>query len=69
MTSSTRLHKRHGIDCEEAYSLVMNGITFLVLISLTIIERLEMHVTDVVTTYQYVSLDNDIYIRNPKAHN
>ena len=52
-----------GIDYEKTYSLVVDAITFRYLISLTIHEKLEMHLMDVVTTYLYGSLDNDIYMK------
>ena len=41
----------------------MDAITLRYLISFTIHERLEMHLMDVVTTYLYGSLDNEIYMK------
>jgi hypothetical protein len=41
----------------------VNAITFRFFISLVITEILDMRLTDVVTTYLYGSLNNDIYIK------
>ena len=54
--------QRPGVDYEETYSSVMDAITFHFLISLTVLEGLDMHLMDVITTYLYGSIDNDIYI-------
>jgi hypothetical protein len=54
--------QRPGIDFNETYSPVMNGITFRYLISLTVQNYLSMQLIDVVTAYLYGSLDSDIYI-------
>ena len=40
-------------------------ITFYYLISMTIKERLDIHLMDVEKTYLYEKLDNDIYIKIP----
>ena len=53
--------QRPSIDYVETYSPVMDAITFLFLISLAVLERLDMHIMDVITTYLYGSMDNDIY--------
>ena len=55
-----------GIDYEETYALVMDTITFRFLISLVAKENLDMRLMDVVTTYLYGSLDNDIHMKIPK---
>ena len=55
--------QRPGIDYEETYSPVMDAITFRYLISLAVSESLEMRLMDVVTTYLYGSLDNDIHMK------
>jgi hypothetical protein len=60
--------QRPGIDYEETYSLVMDTITFRFLISLIVTENLDMRLMDVVTTYLYGSLDNDIYMKIPKGY-
>jgi Reverse transcriptase (RNA-dependent DNA polymerase) len=52
-----------GVEYEETYSPVVDAITLRFLISLTITENLQMHLIDVVTTYLYGSLDNDIYMK------
>jgi Reverse transcriptase (RNA-dependent DNA polymerase) len=51
------------VDYEETYSPVVDAITLRFLISLTITENLQMYLMDVVTTYLYGSLDNDIYMK------
>ena len=40
----------------------MDAITFRFLISLAVLEGLDMRLVDVITAYLYGSLDNDIYI-------
>ena len=55
--------QRPGIDYEETYAPVMDAITFRFFISLVEKENLDMRLMDVVTTYLYGSLDNDIYMK------
>jgi hypothetical protein len=57
--------QRPGIDFNETYSPVMNGITFQYLISLTTQKRVSLQLMDVVTAYLYGSLDLDIYMKVP----
>jgi hypothetical protein len=57
--------QRSGIDFNETYSPVINGITFRYLISLTIQNHLSLQLMDVVTAYLYGSLDSDIYMKVP----
>jgi hypothetical protein len=57
--------QRPGIDFNEIYSPVMNGIIFQYLISLATKKRLSLQLMDVVTTYLYGSLDLDIYMKVP----
>ena len=45
----------------------MNTITFRFLISLAILERLDMRLMNVITTYLYGSMDNDIYMKIPEG--
>ena len=59
--------QRPGIDYEETYSPVMDATTFRYLISLAVIEKLEMRLMDVVTAYLYGSLEKDIYMRIPEG--
>ncbi|WP_284343919.1 reverse transcriptase domain-containing protein, partial [Dyella mobilis] len=59
--------QRPGIDYEETYSPVMDAITFRYLISLIVLERLDMHLMDVVTAYLYGNLDTDIYMKVPEG--
>jgi hypothetical protein len=67
--------QKPGINYEETYSPVVDAITFRFLISLVVIESLDMHLMDVVTVYLYGSLDNDIYMKilegykMPEAYN
>ena len=46
---------------------MMDIITFLFLISMVVLEKLKMHLMDVVTTYLYGSLDSDIYMKIPEG--
>ena len=41
----------------------MDAITFQYLISLTVFEELDMHLMDISTTYLYVAIDIDIYMK------
>nr|GEV55691.1 putative RNA-directed DNA polymerase [Tanacetum cinerariifolium] len=59
--------QRPGIDYEETYSSVMDAITFRYLIRLAVSRNLEMRLMDVVTSYLYGSIDNDIYMKIPKG--
>ena len=59
--------QRLGIDYDEAYSPMMDIITFPFLISTTISKKLEMCLMDVVTAYLYGSLDFDIYMKISKG--
>ena len=45
----------------------MDAITFRFLISLSVSEGLDMRLMDVITTYLYGSMDNDIYMKIPKG--
>ena len=58
-----------GIYYMETYSPVVDAITFRYLINLIVYEKLEMRLMDVVTTYLYVSLGNNIVMKVPKALN
>ena len=55
--------QRPHIDYKETYSPIMDIITFRFLISLAVFEGLDMHLMDVITTYLYESIDNDIYMK------
>ena len=44
----------------------MDAITFRFLISLAVSEGLDMRLMDVITTYLYGSMDNDIYMKIPE---
>ncbi|KAL0447517.1 UNVERIFIED_CONTAM: Retrovirus-related Pol polyprotein from transposon RE1, partial [Sesamum latifolium] len=59
--------QRPGIDYEETYSPVVDATTFRYLISLAVKERLDLRLLDVVTTYLYGSLDNDICMKLPEG--
>ena len=41
----------------------MDAITFRFLLGLTVSEGLDMRLMDVITTYLYGSIDNDIYMK------
>jgi TRAP-type mannitol/chloroaromatic compound transport system permease large subunit len=57
-----------GIDYEKTYSLIVDAITFRFLINLVVTESLDMRLMDVVTSYSYGSLDNDIYMKIPEGY-
>jgi hypothetical protein len=59
--------QRLGVDFNETYSPVMNGITFQYLISLAIQKHLSLQLMDVVTVYLYGPLDSDIYMKVPNG--
>ena len=59
--------QKPGIDYEETYSPVMDAITFRYLISLSVSEKLDMRLMDVMTAYLYGDLDTDIYMKIPKG--
>ena len=59
--------QRPGIDYKETYSPVMDAITFRFLIILAVFEGLDMRLMDVITTYLYGSIDNDIYMKIPEG--
>ncbi|KAL0447991.1 UNVERIFIED_CONTAM: Retrovirus-related Pol polyprotein from transposon TNT 1-94, partial [Sesamum latifolium] len=59
--------QKPGIDYTETYSPVVDAITLRFLISLSVIEQLQMQLMDVVTAYLYGSLDTDIYMRIPEG--
>ncbi|KAL0453826.1 UNVERIFIED_CONTAM: Retrovirus-related Pol polyprotein from transposon TNT 1-94 [Sesamum latifolium] len=59
--------QKPGIDYTETYSPVVDATTLRFLISLSVIEQLQMQLMDVVTAYLYGSLDTDIYMKIPKG--
>ena len=61
--------QRPDIDYMETYSTVVDAITFRYLINLAVHEKLKMRLMDVVTTYLYVSLDQNIFMKVPKTFN
>jgi len=52
--------QKPGINYEKTYFHVVDENTFRFFISLVVIESLDMRLMDVVTSYLYGSLDNDI---------
>jgi hypothetical protein len=59
--------QRPIIDFNETYSLVINGITFQLLISLATQKHMSLYLMDVVTVYLYGSLDSDMYMKVPNG--
>nr|XP_009768097.1 PREDICTED: uncharacterized protein LOC104219162 [Nicotiana sylvestris] len=51
----------------ETYSSVVDAITFRHLINLVVHEKLEMRLMDIVITYLYGSLDNEIFMKIPEG--
>ena len=45
----------------------MDAITFRFLINWVVLEGLDMHLMNVITTYLYESMDNDIYMKIPEG--
>ena len=45
----------------------MDAITFRFLISLAVLEGLDMRLMNVIITYLYRSMDNDIYMKIPEG--
>ena len=59
--------QKPGIDFEETYSPVMDGITFRYLISLLVSENLDMRLIDVMIAYLYGDLDKKISMKIPEG--
>ena len=57
-----------GVDYEETYSSVMDGITFRFFIATAANNKLDMQLMDVVTAYLYGLLEKDIYMKNPEKY-
>jgi hypothetical protein len=55
--------QRPDIDYYETYAPVIDAITFRYLISLATHEKLDMCLMNVVITYLYRSINNDVYIK------
>ena len=55
--------QKPGIDYEETFSPIMEAITYHFLISLVVPEGLDMSLINVITTYLYRTMDNDIYMK------
>ena len=58
---------RLDIDYKETYSPVIDAIIFRFLISLVVSKGLDMRLMDVIPTYLYGSIENDIYMKIPKG--
>jgi hypothetical protein len=52
-----------GVVYDETHSLMVDAITLWYLVSLTIHEKIDMRLIDIVTAYLYGNLDNDIYMK------
>ena len=59
--------QKPGINYEETFSSVMDAITYHFLISLAVPKGLDMCLMNVMTTYLYGSMDNDIYMKIPEG--
>ena len=60
--------QRPGIDYMETYSLEVDAITFRYLINLEAHEKREMCIMDVITTYFYVLLNQEIFMKLFEAY-
>ena len=58
--------QRLSVDYQETFSPVRDAITLHYLINFIVHEKLKMHLMNVVTTYLYESLDNEIYMKVPE---
>ena len=58
-----RFSRRPTIDYDETYSPIVDVKTFRYLISLATHEKLDMCLMNVVITYLYRSINNDVYIK------
>ena len=58
--------QRLDIDYEETSSPTMDTTIFRYLICLTVLEGLDLHLMDVITTYLHGSLDNDTHTHTHK---
>ena len=56
-----------GIDYKETFSPIMDTINFHFLISLAVSKGLDIRLMNVITTYLYGFIDNDIYLKIPKG--
>ena len=56
-----------SIDYKEIYSPIMDAIIFRYLICLVVLEGLDLRLMDVIITYLYGSLDDDIYMEIPEG--
>ena len=59
--------QRPGIDYQDTYSPMMDGVIFRFLLGMTTIEGLKTRLMDIVTAYLYGSLDSEIYMRIPEG--
>ena len=59
--------QKRGIDYEKTLSPVMDVITYHFLISMVVPEGLDMRLMNVITSYLYGSMDNDICMKIPKG--
>ena len=59
--------QRPEIDYDKTYSPMMDIITFRYLIGLSVSEGLDICLMDVITTYLYGMLENDIYMKVPEG--
>ena len=59
--------QRLGIDYQDTYSPVVDGVTFRFLLGMATMKSLETHLMDIVTAYLYGSLDSEIYMRIPEG--
>jgi hypothetical protein len=57
------ISQKSGVDYDETYSLVVDAITLQYFVSLVICEKIDKCLMDIVITYLYWCLDNDIYMK------
>ena len=64
-----RFSQRPDIDYVETYSPVVDAINSRYLMNSVVYENLEMYLMDMITTYLYGSLDDDIFMRIVEGFN
>jgi hypothetical protein len=63
------ISQKSSVNYDEAYSPVVDTITLRYIMSLVVHEKIDMHLMDIVTTYLYRNLDNNIYMKISKEFN
>ena len=57
-----------GVDYEETYSPVIDGVAFRFFIAMAASNKLDMQLMDVITAYLYGLFEKDIYMKIPEGY-